>query len=234
MSKNVFITGTSTGLGKAFAERYLQSNCQVYGLSRQINPVKNLHHKQMDLAKNEQIEDGLSELLDQVSSIDVVILNAGILGEIKALNKTSLDDIRKVMDINVWANKIIIDWLYKHVDVKQIILISSGAAVNGNKGWGNYSLSKATLNMLTKLYAAEMPDIHFTALAPGLVDTRMQDYLCDEQHVAQDEYPSVIKLRNARGSENMPNPTDAAIKMMRIFPDLLEQESGGFVDIRNL
>ena len=76
------------------------------------------------------------------------------------------------MKINVWSNKVICDWLLKSIpEIYQIVFMSSGAAVNGNRGWGSYSLSKATLNMLAKLYAAEAKQTHFSALAPGLVDT---------------------------------------------------------------
>ena len=42
-------------------------------------------------------------------------------------------------------------------------------------GWNGYALSKAALNMMMKLYAAERPGTDFSALAPGLVDTAMQE-----------------------------------------------------------
>lgn len=62
------------------------------------------------------------------------------------------------MDINVWANKLIIDDLAaRHVAPRRIVLISSGAGVVGNHGWGAYALSKAALNMLAQLYAHELP-----------------------------------------------------------------------------
>src|SRR5690625_6916597 len=70
-----------------------------------------------------------------------------------------------------------------------------------NYGWGGYSLSKEALNNLITLYAEEMPNTHFLSLAPGLVDTDMQEYLCGEVDSA--EFPSVQKLRDARGTDNM-------------------------------
>ena len=48
------------------------------------------------------------------------------------------------MELNVWANKELIDTLALHAKVKQIVGISSGAAINGSKGWGSYSLSKSS------------------------------------------------------------------------------------------
>jgi NAD(P)-dependent dehydrogenase (short-subunit alcohol dehydrogenase family) len=83
------------------------------------------------------------------------------------------------------------------------------------------------------LYAREMPDTHVVALAPGLIDTGMQDYLCEE--VDSDEFPSVQKLKDARGTENMPGPREAAEQIIDLLADLRDNhESGAFVDIRKL
>jgi NAD(P)-dependent dehydrogenase (short-subunit alcohol dehydrogenase family) len=78
-----------------------------------------------------------------------------------------------------------------------------------------------------------MPDTHLVSLAPGLVETGMQDYIRDE--VDSEEFPSVQKLKEARGTENMPKPRDAADRILDLLDDLRENhESGDFVDLRNL
>jgi NAD(P)-dependent dehydrogenase (short-subunit alcohol dehydrogenase family) len=138
------------------------------------------------------------------------------------------------MRVNVWANKVILDWLIeRQIPIDQVVAISSGAAVNLHYGWGGYALSKAALNNLMTLYAREMPDTHVVALAPGLIDTGMQDYLCEE--VDSDEFPSVQKLKDARGTENMPGPREAAEQIIDLLADLRDNhESGAFVDIRKL
>jgi benzil reductase ((S)-benzoin forming) len=96
------------------------------------------------------------------------VLNAGVIAEIKDLQHTGLDEIKRVMDINVWSNKILIDLLISQEEPpKQIAAISSGASVYGNRGWNAYSLSKAALNMLIKLYAREKEIITFLFNCPG-------------------------------------------------------------------
>ena len=163
MKKAVLITGNSSGLGLAFTQLYLGQGWTVFGMSRRGCP---LHHAylrdvKVDLADAEAVPGALDLLLGEAAHLDLVILNAGILGDIHLLTQTPLTAIKPVMDINVWANKLILDWLHHDgMKVDQIILMSSGAAVNGNKGWNAYALSKATLNMLTQLYAAEFPDSH--------------------------------------------------------------------------
>src|SRR5690606_11341690 len=100
------------------------------------------------------------------------ILNAGVLGDIDLLQNTGLEAIKQVFEINVWVNKVLIEELFKSgFGVRQVIAISSGASVNGSLGWGAYSLSKSTLNMLIQLYSFEYSETHFSAIAPGLIQT---------------------------------------------------------------
>ena len=161
----------------------------------------------------------MDELLGNTEEIELAILNAGILGEIREMTATPLARLQQVMDVNVWANKLILDRLCDPgPQPRQIVLMSSGAAVNGNKGWGAYSLSKAAVNMLAKLYAHEIPGATLIALAPGLVDTAMQDYLCDPDQVEAERFPSVQKLRSARGSDAMPTPQAAAKRIADVIP----------------
>jgi benzil reductase ((S)-benzoin forming) len=158
-------------------------------------------------------------------------LNASILGRIRDLTDTPMEDVRQIMDINLWANKVIIDGLIRRqVALRQLILISSGSSVNGNRGWGVYSISKASLNMLAKLYAHEMPDTHITAYAPGLVHTQMQDYLCHD--VDTEKFPSMANLVAAYDTDAMPDIDTAAQRIARSFTACLEYPSGSLLDIR--
>src|SRR5699024_6470024 len=136
-------------------------------------------------------------------------------------------------DLNVWANKLILDWFASRLAPRQIVLISSGASVNGNRGWGSYALSKAALNMLAQLYAHDLPDSHLVALAPGLIHTAMQDHINDTADT--EAFPSVKRLKQARGTATMPGPRAVADTIAQALPTLREQyPSGAFVDIRDL
>ncbi len=150
------------------------------------------------------------------------------------MRETSIAELRHAMDVNLWSNKVILDTVFGlGVPVLQVIGMSSGASVNGHRGWGGYSLSKAALNMLIKLYAAELPDTHFCAFAPGLVDTRMQDYLCDE--VNDERFESLERLRAARGTERMPSPDAVAPRLLSAFERVRGGvTSGAFVDLREM
>ncbi len=236
---NVFITGNSSGLGLGLTEALLEQDAIVWGMSRSGCPLK-AHHddalrdRKQDIANLNQLEEGLQTLLSDCLRLDLVVLNAGILGRIQDLSTTDVHDLEHLMRVNVWSNKLILDWLIEQqIPVRQVVAISSGAAVNMSYGWGGYALSKAALNNLMALYAHEMPDTHLTAFAPGLVDTAMQDYLCGQ--VDSEEFPSVQKLKDARGSEDMPDPRQAAERMLGLLDTLREDyESGAFVDVRGM
>ncbi len=235
---NVLITGVSSGIGEALAEHYLQLGWQVFGISRQ-KPDSLCQHSRMkwvsqDLTDHAGTVASLPQLLGDLPRLELVVLNAGALGKIGDMCEIDLDAFREMMEINVWSCKTVLDFLLAgELSVAQVVAISSGAAVNGNRGWNAYSVSKAALNMLTKLYAVERPEVHFSALAPGLVDTAMQDYLCE--HPEDVRFPSLEVLRSKRNTIEMPTPTELAPRLAEVIsrvPSLLE--SGGFLDIRKM
>ncbi|OAD23298.1 short-chain dehydrogenase/reductase SDR [Candidatus Thiomargarita nelsonii] len=86
--------------------------------------------------------------------------------------------------------------------------------------------------MLLALYAAENPSIHFTALAPGLIDTAMQTYI--NQLEPLDIYPTLKRLQSARNTPDMPSPEAAAPSLAKAFKQVLSLPSGQYVDVRHL
>ena len=226
------ITGTNSGIGKALAEAYLQRGWRIYGLgSRKESAIEheNFRYLSLDLRATERIAPSLAEYLRGVEKLELVILNAGVLGEIRDMAETPLYAVEEVMSVNVWANKAILDTLNERkIAVAQVVGISSGAAVNANKGWGAYSLSKASLNMLLKLYSREMPETHITALAPGVVDTPMVRHITEE--VDERRYPSAARLKNGP----IQAPEEAAKRLMEAFEKVKKYESGSFLDVRTM
>ncbi len=234
---NILITGTSSGVGYGLAKLYLGQGNVVYGISRKMNEVleafSDFSFLSLDLNHFSKIESDIPLFLDGISSLDLVILNAGILNEIKDLKDTSLDEIKKVMDINVWSNKILIDALFQlSIPIHQIVAISSGASVSGSRGWNAYALSKATLNMLIELYSKEKADTHFTSLAPGLIDSNMQDYIYSLEE--EEKFPVIKKLKSAKGTDAMPGPEEASKIISEGIKKARNYESGEFLDVRKI
>jgi len=235
-SKTFLITGVNRGLGHGLARACLERGDTVLGLGRNspddLEARPGFHFARADVTDADESAAALDSLLRDRERLDCVILNAGILGPIADMRDQSIDAMKDVMDVNLWANKTLLDRLLgRDLAIGQIAAISSGASVNGNRGWGGYSLSKAALNMLMKLYAKEREDIHFSALAPGLVDTGMQEQIRAMPDDAP--FPSVAQLKQARGTDAMPDATTAGQRVLAALerlPGLIE--SGAFADIR--
>ena len=220
---NILITGVSSGLGKSLMEEYTNQGHNVYGITRD----------DIDLEYVEQVNIQLPKILKSVTELDVVILNAGMLGDIKTFNNWSHEEILKIMNVNVWSNKYILDYLFNNeIEVKQVISISSGASKHTYKGWGGYSISKCALGMLMDVYSKEVEDTHFISLAPGLVDTKMQDYLCND--VDKNEFPMMDKFVKAREDGTSRKPSEVAKDMIDLIPTLVQLDNGSFVDLRDV
>ena len=236
-NKTILITGISRGLGHGIALACLDRGDTVLGLGRNtasdLASRPNFHFAQADVTNSGECTAALETLLRDRERLDCVILNAGVLGKIADMRDQSGETIKEVMEVNLWANKDLLDLLLRlDLPIAQIVAISSGASVNGSRGWGGYSLSKAALNMLVKLYAKEREDIHFSALAPGLIDTGMQVQIRAMPDDAP--FPSVAKLKQASGTDAMPDATTAGKRVLDAIDRLTGLiESGTFADIRN-
>ena len=233
---NIIITGTSSGLGLSLANYYLKNGFNVYGLSRRnslsIEEHPHYFHFKVDLTDNYSTKLAFENILNSIKGIDLILLNAGILGDIDKMSNTKLNDAKHVMDINMWANKQIIDLvLNSKISCKQIVAISSGASQNGSAGWGPYSLSKAALNMLIKTYAAENKTIHFSSIAPGLVDTAMQDYIGNYKN--DQDFNAITRIQAAIGTDAMPSAKQVAQALANMIDNVYSDEaSGEYFDIR--
>lgn len=228
----LFVTGVGSGLGAALAQTCLDQGWRVFAISRHIPEYlashPGFHSVICDLSKNETIPSAIRSLLADETKLDLVLLNAGIIGELKSITETSQVEIDTVMQVNVWANKMILDALSAlAISVDQVIAISSGAARNASAGWGAYSLSKAALNTLIALYAHEM-EAHMVALAPGLVMTSMLEGIMEKGD--SQRFPSVDRLRQSPKQ----TPKEAAGRIIDLIPKILEYNSGSFLDVREL
>ncbi len=229
--KNILITGVGSGLGEALAREYLEKEYQVYAIGRTspkaLKENPHFYFFSYDLSQTSKIKKSIKNFI-KGHHFEIAILNAGILGGIQTLNNIGLTQIKEVMELNVWANKELIDALSTFATVKQVVGISSGAAVKGSKGWGAYSLSKSGLNMLLNVYAKELPDIHFTALAPGVIRTPMVEHIIDK--VDDEVFTSAKKLKEG----HIQSPEAATKRLIATFPKLLDYESGNFLDVRTM
>ena len=112
---------------------------EVYGCSRRKPEDlvdQGLHFARIDLADSMAGQINFCKLIDGILHLDLAILNAGKLGQIRDMKEASLEDLRETMEINVWSNKWLLDCLFTDErSVEQVVAISSGASQSGSRGW---------------------------------------------------------------------------------------------------
>jgi len=229
MSKNILITGCSSGLGLALTNLYLEKGFNVYGISRSKPNInnKNFFYKSFDLSETSKIKKELRTFILSIKDIEIVYLNAGMLGEIKSTFDIELEELKEVYELNVYTNKEILDIL-SNINPKIVIAISSGASKNGSKGWASYSLSKAGINMLINLYSNEMERTKLYAIAPGVIETPMTDYIRFD--IDDNIFTSAKRLKEGE----IQVPSEAAKRIDSLLDIITKQESGSFLDVREI
>jgi NAD(P)-dependent dehydrogenase (short-subunit alcohol dehydrogenase family) len=108
--------------------------------------------------------------------IDLLVNNASVLGPSPqpALADYLLDELRRVYEVNVVAPLALVQAALPHLAPgARILNITSDAAVEPYEGWGGYGSSKAALDQLTAILAAEHPDLRVYAVDPGDMRTQM-------------------------------------------------------------
>lgn len=225
-----YITGTHKGIGKAIAEQALKEDGNfIYGLSRQHSIEHDRYEPiTIDLSKTEEI-DGWDFPLPENSQIDKVILinNAGVIEPVKNLGFTFGDAIEYHYKVNVIAPVILMNHFlgaFRNSGISQVVInISSGAGKHPVDGWACYCSSKAALDMVSEVAAVENKNqgnqCRVYALAPGIVDTSMQDAIrsADPAHFSRFE-----EFQNYKKEGLLKSPDEIACKFIEVVnhPDV--------------
>ena len=181
MSKNIIITGTSSGIGFELVKIFAQEKNRVLALSRDNSKLRGLNLDGVDAIDfdiNNPDEKKLTKFIVSFQGIDVLINNAGHLVN-KPFEETTLSDFKNTYLTNVFSVAMLIKSTIGHMrEGSNVVNISSIGGVQGSvkfPGLSAYSSSKGALNILTEMLAEEYKDkkIHFNSLALGSVQTKM-------------------------------------------------------------
>lgn len=207
MSKVIFITGASKGIGKTTALK-LSKNNRVVLFARSEDKLKEVESSIKnnggsclvivgDVTKEEDVANAIKKTIEQYSTIDVLINNAGI-GIYKRIDNLTYSEFKEVMEINMFGVFLTTKYVVPHMISKkqgQIINISSVAGLNGFKEGTAYAASKFALNGFTESLREDVKEfgIAVTAICPGGVRTEfgggnpdklVRDYLLEPEDVA--------------------------------------------------
>ena len=190
MKQTAFITGATSGIGKATAKIFAKNNVRLILCGRRGERLKELQSElstltevttlQFDVSKRTEVEAAISSLPNNFKEIDILINNAGNAHGLSTIQDGDVDDWDAMIDINVkgllYVSKAIIPKMTER-NKGFIVNIGSIAAkevyMNGNV----YCASKYAVNALNKGMRLDLNkyNIRVSAIHPGAVETEFSD-----------------------------------------------------------
>ncbi|WP_417830923.1 SDR family NAD(P)-dependent oxidoreductase [Terasakiella sp.] len=184
------ITGASRGIGRAVALRYAAEGAHVILIARTIAALEEVDDEiqalggkatlvPMNLREFDKIDQMGQALYDRFGKIDILVGNAGFLGDLTPMSHLKVKMWNEVMDTNVTANFRLIrsmEPLLKQSDAGRAIFLSSGTTKKPRAYWAAYAVSKAALENMVQTWSMELNKTNIKAnlIDPGATRTRMR------------------------------------------------------------
>ncbi|BCK48381.1 3-oxoacyl-[acyl-carrier-protein] reductase [Streptococcus dysgalactiae subsp. equisimilis] len=192
--KNIFITGSTRGIGLAIAHQFasLGANIVLNGRSAISDDLVasfadygvTVVAISGDVSEASDAKRMVSEAIEHLGSVDVLVNNAGITND-KLMLKMTEEDFERVLKINLTGAFNMTQAVLKPMSKARqgaIINVSSVVGLTGNIGQANYAASKAGLIGFTKSVAREVAarKVRVNAIAPGFIESDMTDVLSEK------------------------------------------------------
>lgn len=196
-NKNVIITGTRRGMGRAMLEIFASHGANIWAHARkETDEFREICH---EIAEKYEVDiwpcffdmtdyDAMKECVKRIRSfkrpVDGLINNAGITYN-ALFQMSNINNVREQMEVNFFAPYIFTQYIVKimiYYKKGSIVNISSSAGLDGNFGKSAYGASKAALIAMTKSIAEELGALGIRAncIAPGITDTDMRFSMPEE------------------------------------------------------
>ncbi|MCW8952321.1 MAG: SDR family NAD(P)-dependent oxidoreductase [Rhodospirillales bacterium] len=185
------ITGASRGIGAAVARRYAAEGAHVIATARTQAGLEELDDAiksetganatllPMDMSDFDNIDKMGAAIYERFGRLDIVVGNAGTLGDLTPIHQLDPKVWDQVMAINLTANWRLlraVDPLIRASDAGRAIFLSSGITKGPRAYWSAYAISKTALEYMVRMYQAENEKTHIRAnlIDPGATRTTMR------------------------------------------------------------
>lgn len=199
-NKTAVITGCNRGIGLATLKIFAKNRANIFACARVYNNEFDKICKKLsdennvkiipiffDLSDENDIKNGVKEILSYKLPIDILVNNAGVVMTSSLFTMTSIDTMKKSFNINFFGQTILTQYIVRNMSKNNkgsIINISSVAALDGFPAQYEYAASKAALIGATKELAYEFSNnnIRVNAVMPGLTNTDMAKEATDNTY----------------------------------------------------
>lgn len=147
--KVVVITGASKGIGRATAQKFIESGYKVYDLSRTGVDFNGCKHIFCDVTQYHTLKDAIDEVIEENGKIDIAIANAG-MGISGSVEGHTFEQIKKQIDVNLLGVSFFAKLVLDHIRASKgrILFLSSLAAEVPIPFQALYSMTKAGIKNL--------------------------------------------------------------------------------------
>ena len=236
MTQHLFIlTGASRGMGLAMARQLLQPGNTVLCISRSANETLAVQAKQaganllqwtQDLAlgarTSARLEQWLREQTGNLFTSATLINNAGVIPRIGPLSKADADDLSHALRVGLEAPMQLTSAFLRATEnwpgQRKVLNISSGLGRRAMASQAGYCAAKAGMDHFTRCVALEEAlktnGAKVCSLAPGVIDTDMQNQL---RSADSDAFPDQSSFVNLKTSGSLTSPEDAAKRVLAVL-----------------
>jgi NAD(P)-dependent dehydrogenase (short-subunit alcohol dehydrogenase family) len=189
--KLALVTGASRGIGAATAEALAAAGAHVILTARTTKALEEIEERihqaggsatiaPMDLTDSENIKKLAQAVAERWGSLDMLILNAAMLGSLSPVEHLDPKELDRLFKLNVFANQALIaafDPLLRRAEKADVIGITSSVGEQPRAFWGGYGASKAAFDTLLAAYADETAHagrLRIQIVDPGATRTRMR------------------------------------------------------------
>jgi NAD(P)-dependent dehydrogenase (short-subunit alcohol dehydrogenase family) len=207
--KAAFVTGASRGIGAATAEALAAAGAHVILTARTGQALEQVEEKidaaggtatiaPLDLNDAENIKKLAQAVAERWGSLDILVLNAAMLGSLSPVEHLDPKELEKVFKLNVLANQALIaafDPLLRRADKAEVIGVTSSVGEEPRAFWGGYGASKAAFDTLLGAYADETAHagrLRVQIIDPGATRTRMRQLAFPGEEPESVKGPEVV------------------------------------------
>ena len=238
--KNVIITGSRRGIGRATVEKFAKNGANIWACARKYDPDFEAAMQKLsaennveiwplyfDVTDDDQVKQAVKEIREKKINVDALINIAGIAEESASFQMTSIEKMRKVLEVNYIAPTVLTQYISR-IMIRQrfgsIVNLASVAGLDGEPSQYEYAASKAALIGGTKELARELAqyNIRVNAIAPGMINTDMGKQI-------QEELKQQILSKTILG--RMGEPEEVANVIAFVTSDLASYITGQVISV---
>ena len=210
-NKIVFITGATSGIGKALALELSKMGVKLilHGRNKSkldslYKEIKNIGYEptivtlDLENSKADDYKNFIKLIESKYQKIDGLVHNAAILGDRSPIEHYDIGLWQKVLHVNLTApfilTRCLLPFLKESLERSSIIFTSSGVGISGKAYWGSYSVSKFGIEGLYQILADELENtnIRVNCIDPGATRTKMRKKAYPSENPNNISKPEVI------------------------------------------